>query len=77
MAFANTFDGDPLSDLNHSFVKNWHSQQDPKSGLMTRTRRAEVCKSEFQWIVLAHDAPPFNTQSQNLLPTSLCSCSPP
>lgn len=80
MVFANTFDGDPLSNLNHSFPTNWRSQQDPKSELMTRTRGAEVsqvCKPEFQWIVFAHDASSFKTRSQNPLPTSLHSCSPP
>lgn len=30
--FAITFDNDSLSNLNHSFVTSWRSQQDPKSG---------------------------------------------
>lgn len=46
---------------------------------MRRTRGAEVsqvCKSEFQWIVFAHDTSSFKTRSQNPLLTSQYFCSP-
>lgn len=67
MAIANILDGDSLSNLNHLFLTKCHSHQDPKSGLMTSTRRAEVsqlCKYEFQWIVFARDACSFKTESE-------------
>lgn len=44
--FANLFQSRSLSDLNHSPNTIWHSQQDPKSGLMTPADMGSIKEDE-------------------------------